>query len=151
MIKIIPAKLTDIPYIWNIVNEFASEGKMLPITEDEIAQKITSFFIAVDEGKIVGTVSAVFFYPNLVEVRSLAVKEQNQNKGIGKLLVESVENVGREKGAKIVFALTRSPEFFEKLGYQIIDKHNLPQKIFRDCVNCPLFPDCDEVAVVKEL
>ena len=57
----------------------------------------------------------------------------------------------RGLGVKRVFALTYQPEFFEKFGFKIVDKAVLPHKIWAECLRCVKFPDCDEIAMVKEL
>jgi amino-acid N-acetyltransferase len=79
------------------------------------------------------------------------VEEGEQNKGIGARLVKACLQESRLLGVKRVFALTYEPEFFEKLGFQRVDKAALPHKIWTDCLKCAKFPDCDEIALVKGL
>jgi amino-acid N-acetyltransferase len=81
----------------------------------------------------------------------LAVEEEDQSKGIGAKLVKACLEESRFLGVKRVFALTYRPEFFEKLGFERVDKTVLPHKIWTDCLKCVKFPDCDEIAVVKEI
>ena len=50
-----------------------------------------------------------------------------------------------------MFALTLVPEFFQRLGFAVVDKNELPRKIWGECVHCPHFPDCDEVALAMDL
>jgi amino-acid N-acetyltransferase len=79
------------------------------------------------------------------------VEERDQNKGIGAKLVKACLKESRLLGVKRVFALTYQPEFFEGLGFKRVDKTVLPHKIWTDCLKCVKFPDCDEIAVLKEL
>jgi len=51
---------------------------------------------------------------------------------------------------KKVFVLTYRVSFFSSMGFALMDKNLLPHKIWADCVKCPKFPECDEVAMVKE-
>jgi amino-acid N-acetyltransferase len=81
----------------------------------------------------------------------LAVEEEDQKKGIGAKLVKACLEESRLLGAKKVFALTYQPEFFERLGFKKVEKTVLPHKIWTDCLKCVKFPDCDEIAVVREL
>jgi amino-acid N-acetyltransferase len=87
----------------------------------------------------------------LAEIRSLAVQEEDQNKGIGAMLVKACLKESKTLGVKRVFALTYQPDFFEKMGFKKVDKAVLPHKIWTDCLKCVKFPDCDEIAVVKEI
>ena len=71
--------------------------------------------------------------------------------GVGGALVESCLAEANELGIHRVFVLTYKEAFFEKVGFHTIDKSDLPHKIWADCVKCAKFPDCDEVAMAKEL
>jgi amino-acid N-acetyltransferase len=50
-----------------------------------------------------------------------------------------------------VFALTYQAEFFRRIGFERVDKGELPHKVWRDCLKCTKFPNCDETAVLKIL
>lgn len=43
------------------------------------------------------------------------------------------------------------PGFFRKLGFEDIDKKELPHKIRADCIHCSMFPDCDEEALMYQV
>jgi amino-acid N-acetyltransferase len=88
---------------------------------------------------------------DLAEIRSVVVREELRSQGVGARLVRACIDEGCALGLPRVYALTRVPSFFVKLGFREIDKHELPHKVFKDCVRCPLFPDCDEVAMVLDL
>jgi len=65
--------------------------------------------------------------------------------------VEVCENEARKLGLRRVFTLTYQEKFFAGLGYRTIDKGELPHKVWGECLNCVKFPDCDEIAMIKEL
>ena len=90
-------------------------------------------------------------WENLAEIRSLVVREDCGKRGVGKALVESCLAEAHTLGIRRVFVLTYKESFFEKLGFHIIDKADLPHKIWADCLRCAKFPDCDEVAMEKAL
>jgi len=50
-----------------------------------------------------------------------------------------------------VFAFTYVVEFFRKLGFETLERGALPLKAWRDCLRCPKFQSCDEVAVLRVL
>lgn len=92
----------------------------------------------------------IYYGRTIAEIRSLAVKKESQKKGIGSLLVKKCLNEAKKLGVNKVFVLTYIPEFFKKTGFMELDKSKLPQKIWGDCIRCPKFPECDEVALIYE-
>jgi amino-acid N-acetyltransferase len=124
---------------------------MLPRSLNEIYENIRDFFVCDNKGEIIGTSALHILWENLAEIRSLAVSKECQDKGIGKRLLERCLKEAKALGVKRVFALTYNPVFFRKFGFKEIDKNTLPQKIWGDCLKCPKFPKCEEVAVIKVL
>jgi len=150
-LRIRKATLKDAKSIQTVIDKFAKKDKMLPRSLSEIYENIRDFFICQDKGKIIGISALHILWENLAEIRSVAVLQEYQNKGIGKKLVEQCLKEVKALGVKKIFALTYNPEFFRKLGFKDIDKNALPQKIWGDCLRCPKFPECEEVAVIKTL
>ncbi len=145
------ATLKDAKLIHALVNKFAKKDEMLLRSLSEIYENIRDFFICKVNDKVVGTSALHILWDNLAEIRSMAILKKYQQKGIGKKLVEHCLKEAKALGVKRVFALTYNPEFFRKLGFKDIDKKNLPQKIWGDCLKCPKFPKCEEIAVIKTL
>ena len=79
-----------------------------------------------------------------------AVATAYRSAGIGALVVNELVAQARLRRIKTVFALTRAVKFFLRLGFVITDKERFPEKVWRDCVKCPLVTCCDETAVVLE-
>jgi len=145
------AKLTDIPGLLGVINEYATQGIMLPRTEFELAENIRDFVIAVDDGGIVGCGALHFYTPRSAEVRSLAVSPERKIGGIGRAIVELLEEDAREQELQSMFAFTYVPGFFEKLGFSRVDRGELPLKAWKDCLRCPKFQACDEIPMLKQL
>lgn len=143
------ATLKDAKSIQTIIDKFAKKDKMLPRSLSEIYENIRDFLICQDKGKIIGISAIHILWENLAEIRSVAILQEYQYKGIGKKLVEQCLKEVKALGVKKIFALTYNPEFFRKFGFKDIDKNALPQKIWGDCLRCPKFPECEEVAVMK--
>lgn len=141
----------DAARIRNLVNKFANQGRMLPLSYNQIYEKIRDFWVLEKDGKIFGSAALKILWRDLGEVRSLAVSPTQQKQGCGRLLVEKLLIEARVLGLKKIFALTYVPDFFQKLGFVEIPKSKLPHKIWFDCINCPKFPRCDEVAMIKYL
>ena len=43
------------------------------------------------------------------------------------------------------------PGFFEKMQFTVCSHEDLPHKVFNDCMNCPKFHACDEIAMERVL
>jgi amino-acid N-acetyltransferase len=141
------ARIPDAKTIHKLLMTYAKDGLMLSRSLAEIYETIRDFYVFEDQGEVVGTVCLHICWEDLAEVRSLAVAERMGGRGIGRLLVESCIEEARHLGLKKVFALTYKPEFFGKLGFGIIEKSELPHKIWGDCIKCAKFPECDETAM----
>ncbi|NWG04524.1 MAG: N-acetyltransferase [Syntrophaceae bacterium] len=145
------AKLNDIKEIQRLIKLYAPRGGILPRSLSELYDHLRDFFVFIRDRQVVGICALHICWEDLAEVRSLAVQEEDQNKGIGAKLVRACLKESKKLGVRRVFALTYEPEFFERLGFKKVDKAVLPHKIWTDCLKCVKFPDCDEIAVLKEL
>ncbi len=145
------ARLADASAISQITEGYAAQGIMLKRPVENIIEDIRNFFVAEYRNRVVGCCAVAFYTERLAEIRSVAVDEELRGAGIGRLLVEKAESVLSEEGVREVFVLTLNPGFFRRLGYGEIEKEYFPQKIWRDCTNCPKLMACDEVAMVKKL
>ena len=145
------ARMSDVKGIHGLIAEYARKGDMLPRSLADIYENLRDYFVfEEDDGELVGSAAIHIMWEDLAEVRSLAVREGRMRRGIGTQLVESCISEAIVLGIGRVFALTYKPGFFEKLGFHIVDKAELPQKIWTDCLKCSKFPDCDEVALVAD-
>jgi amino-acid N-acetyltransferase len=145
------AHIDDAPQILALVNHFADQQLMLPRSLNDVYECLRDFFVHKPDGEVVGCAALHVSWQGLGEVRSLAVREDAQRQGAGTALVESCLEEARRLGMQRVFVLTYMPQFFERFGFSLYPKENLPHKVWADCLNCPRFPDCDELAMIKEL
>ncbi len=141
------ATVKDAKAIFQILQEYAIKGILLPRSLNSIYENIRDFFVYEEDGKIVGIGSLHVYWEDLAEIKSLAVLEGYQHKGIGKKIVEKCIEDAKQLGVKKIFALTYVPEFFQKLGFKISDKSEFPQKVWTECIHCVKFNDCKEVPV----
>ena len=143
--------MEDVEAIHALVTEFARRGTMLPRSRAELYEHLRDYEVAEADSQVVGCGALVIAWENLGEIRSLAVAEEFQRKGIGGRLIEACLAEARRLGINRVFALTNNPAFFKRLGFVPVAKETLPHKIWADCIKCPKFPDCDEEAVAIDL
>ncbi len=145
------AKLKDVKEIQRLIRLYSTRGDILPRSLSELYDHLRDFFIFIRNRKVVGICALHICWEDLGEIRSLAVEEDARRKGIGARLVKACLDEAKSLGVKRVFALTYQPEFFNELGFKEVDKTALPHKIWTDCLKCVKFPDCDEVAMVREI
>lgn len=141
----------DVPAIQRLVNTFAADGLMLPRTPNELFENIRDFLVYEQDGQVLGCVALHVIWSDLAEVKSLAVDSALHGRGVGSQLVQAALREAERLNIPRVFALTFRAPFFERMGFWCIDKHDLPQKIWGECIRCPKFPDCNEQAVLIEL
>jgi amino-acid N-acetyltransferase len=145
------ATVEDVENIQKLVNFHAEKGEMLPRSLGDTCDNIRDFFIYEEGGATLGCCALHVTWVDLAEVKSLAVADEAQGKGIGRELLDACLEDARQLAIKKVFALTYKPGFFEKMGFQQVEKSELPHKVWLECVKCVKFPDCDEIAVIRTL
>lgn len=134
----------------SLMSKHADTGLILQRDVDEIRNAIDTFIIAEKDGQIIGSVSRYDYGQGLYEVRSLVVTESMGKTGIGSVLVKTLIRTLKREGAKKIFALTYSPDFFRKNGFTEVARETLPEKIWKDCRFCKDRDCCGETAVVCE-
>ena len=144
------ARITDSEFIYKLLYLLSEKKIILPRSYNQIYENIRDFFVIEDKdsGCLSGCAALHVFWKDIAEVRSLAVSENMQGKGFGRILVEACLKEAEGLGISRVFALTYQVPFFEKMGFKRVDKEELPHKIWSDCLNCVKFPDCDEVSLL---
>ncbi|MBQ5746262.1 MAG: N-acetyltransferase [Selenomonadales bacterium] len=141
------AKFTDVEAIHAIVNGYAEEGQMLARARNVLYETLRDMTVAEEDGKIVGVGALHLTWDALAEVRTLAVAKEYSRRHIGTRIVERLLQEAKEIGVKTVFTLTYRPDFFGTLGFVETSKDSLHHKVWKDCINCPKFPNCDEIAM----
>jgi amino-acid N-acetyltransferase len=141
--------MQDVAVIRELINHYSQKGEMLPKALMEIYEGLRDFFVYVNSrDEVRGCCALRLYWDDLAEIQSLAVLEMSKGQGIGVALVEACIEEARQLGISKVFTLTSKPDFFEKRGFERIDRSQLPHKIWAACVKCIKFPDCDEVALL---
>ncbi len=145
------AQIHDVKEIQKLLTHYASRGDMLSRSLAELYEAIRDFYIVEEEGRLLGTAALHIVWEDLAEVRSVAVAEEAGRKGVGTQVVQACIDEARDLGLKRVFCLTYKPDFFGRFGFHIVDKSELPHKVWGDCMKCVKFPDCDEIAMILDL
>jgi len=145
------AQIHDVKEIQKLLLHYANRGDMLSRSLSELYESLRDFYIVEEEGRIVGVSALHIVWEDLAEIRSVAVSEDTGRKGIGTEVVNACIDEAKVLGLKRLFCLTYKPDFFSRFGFQIVDKSQLPHKVWGDCIKCAKFPDCDEIAMIMDL
>jgi len=145
------AKIKDANEIHKLINYYANKGLLLPRSLSEIYEHIRDYIILENNGAIQGVCALGVCWEDLAEIRSLAISKESQRRGFGSKLIKECIKEAKELGIKKVFILTYIPDFFSRFGFKKIKKSLLPHKIWSDCLKCPKFPDCDEIAMILNM
>jgi amino-acid N-acetyltransferase len=145
------ARITDVKEIQKLLTHFANRGDMLSRSLSELYEAVRDFYIVEDSGRLLGVSALHIVWDDLAEIRSVAVSEDAGGKGVGTEVVNACIAEARELGLKRLFCLTYKPDFFARFGFSVVDKSQLPHKVWGDCIKCVKFPDCDEIAMSMEL
>ena len=145
------ATFNDIEQIFQIVNDYASDGVMLARSRNTLYETLRDMVVAEDEqGTIVGVGGLHILWDRLAEIRTMAVSPRLTRRGIGAEIVKRLLEEGRKIGVTKFFTLTYKPGFFQTLGFHTVTKETLPPKVWKDCIDCPKFPNCDAIALIRE-
>ena len=142
------ATLADVDSLMDMIEYWAKQGQNLPRKRNDIIRGIQTFAVCVKDEQVVGCACLYVYDSGLAEIRSLGVSPVIQRQGQGRAIVNYLLKRAQKMFIQRVFVLTRSPEFFSKVGFQKTVIDALPEKILKDCENCPKREQCDEVAYI---
>jgi amino-acid N-acetyltransferase len=154
LLTIRKAKVLDVKSIHGILTHYADQALLLPHSLSELYEHLRDFYVVENNGAkggLLGVCGLSVCWEDLGEIRSLAVVKEGQRRGLGSRLVEACLSEGAELGLTKVFVLTLVEDFFARFGFKEVEKSALPHKIWADCIKCPKFPNCDEIAMLLEL
>ncbi|MDD6133441.1 MAG: N-acetyltransferase [Selenomonadaceae bacterium] len=145
------ATFDDVEAIYALVSDYATDGVMLPRSRNTLYETLRDMVIAEnDEGEIVGVGGLHLIWDRLAEIRTMAVSPKMTRQGIGAEIVTRLIDEGKALGVEKFFTLTYKPGFFQTLGFRTITKEELPHKVWKECIDCPKFPNCDEIAMIRD-
>ncbi len=146
------ARIQDVKAIHALLMDCSKQGLLLPRSFNQLYSHLRDFFVLIqDGGGLLGCCALSIAWEDLAEVRSLAIVPDLRGQGWGRRLVEACLSDSVTLGIYRVFTLTYQMNFFKHLGFEVVSKDNLPQKVWADCLHCPKFPDCDEIAMSYEM
>lgn len=143
------ARFDDIESIYGLVHIYAAQGEMLPRSRNTLYENLRDMVVAEADDGVIGIGALHIMWDRLAEVRMMAISPDHTRKGVGAEIVSRLLAEGDALGIEKVFTLTYKPDFFRKLGFIRISREELPQKVWKECIDCPKYPNCDEIAMIK--
>lgn len=143
------ARFDDVEYIYDLIHRYAMRGEMLLRSRNTLYENLRDMVVAEEHEGVVGVGSLHIMWDRLAEVRMMAIASTHIRQGIGAEIVRRLLAEGESLGIEKVFTLTYKPEFFHRLGFIRISREELPQKVWKECIDCPKYPNCDEIAMIK--
>jgi len=150
-VTIRPAAESDIDAICRIIGRYAAQGVMLPRSQSAVRATLPHYMVAEVEGSVVGCGGLQPYTPACAEIYGLATSDSHSPRGTGRAIVNALLENARANNLSQVFALTLAPGFFEKMGFRSVEHTELPMKVWKDCVACPKFGNCNEIAMIRDL
>lgn len=142
------ARLPDADAIYGLIHSLSHDGTLLPRSPAEIYENVRDFTVAeTDGGEFLGCGALHLYGPHLAEIRSVAVNETAKKQGAGGRIVEALLAEAESHSVPCVCLFTRIPLFFQRFGFAEVGRTLLPDKIYKDCANCPRINACDEIAM----
>lgn len=145
------AKLSDMPQVHKLITYFAEQDEMLHRPLSELYENVRDYYVIKEGDEVIACGSLHIVWDDLAEVKAVAVREDYQAHGLGTLIVSRCIEEAREMGLATVFCLTIKPGYYERVGFVQSDVMTLPRKVWGECLRCPKFPSCNEIALVMHL
>ena len=149
--KIRPAAQNDVGTIVRIIAHYASQGLMLPRSHGALDEALPDYLVADIDGDVIGCGGLEQYGNDSAEIYGLATAPGSSHHGTGSAIVQALIQKARSEQISQVFALTLAPGFFQKMGFRTVEHKDLPMKVWKDCVACPKYGNCDEIAMVLDL
>ena len=145
------ATFKDVEMMYKLVNDYAEQGLMLGRSRNVLYECLRDFVLAEDNGEVVGMGALHLVWDALAEIRAMAIAPHMLKSGIGSNIVQALIEEGKSLEIRNIFTLTYQPGFFIKQGFTELSKDELPHKVWKECINCTKFPNCDEIALNIEI
>jgi amino-acid N-acetyltransferase len=150
-VKIRPAERADIETIGRMIAHYAALGLMLPRSHNALAAALPNYVVADRDGEVVGCGGLEQYSSSTAEIFGLATAPDKSVRGAGSAIVQALIAKAQAENISHVFALTLAPAFFQKMGFRTVRHSDLPMKVWKDCIACPKYGNCDEIAMVLDL
>lgn len=133
-IQVRGARTSDIDAIADLCGPLIESRVLLGKERVELYESVQEFAVAERAGKIVGCGALHVMWQDLGEVRTLAVSQELQGQGIGKLILSELLDRARTLGLSRIFCLTFEVDFFAANGFEVITDTPVAPEVYAELV-----------------
>lgn len=129
------ARTSDIASIADLCGPLIQSRVLLGKERVELYESVQEFLVAEDSsGNVVGCGALHVMWEDLGEVRTLAVAENLQGKGVGTAILEALIEKAKSLGLKRIFCLTFEVDFFSRNGFEPITDTPIDAEVYAELV-----------------
>jgi len=110
------ATIADLSSILDLIR--TNNDRLLERTPEELVSLLPTFWVAELNGQVVGCCCLEIYSRKIAEVRSLVVRDDHRQHGLGKQLVAAAVAEARRRGIYEILTVTSELEFFGKLNFK---------------------------------
>jgi amino-acid N-acetyltransferase len=132
-----PARTADIPPIRDMLEPYVQRRILLGKDLVVLYEATHEFVVAEAAGEIVGCGALHVMWEDLGEVRTLLVRDDWLHRGVGRAIVERLEDNARELGVNRLFCLTFEVDFFSRRGFTPIGEQIVDPDVYSQLVRSP--------------
>ncbi|NDK90854.1 amino-acid N-acetyltransferase [Gordonia desulfuricans] len=125
------ARTSDVPTIKALIDQYAGRI-LLEKNLVTLYESVQEFWVADDDGTVVGCGALHVLWSDLGEVRTVAVDSNCSGRGVGHLLVGRLMDVARELQLDRVFVLTFETAFFGRHGFREIEGTPVTKEVYEE-------------------
>ena len=126
------ARTQDVPTIRALIDEYAPDRRLLSKATVALYEDVTDFFVAEDDGAVVGCGALHVMWEDLAEVRTVAVLPSRVRHGIGSAVLRRLITRAEELGVSRVFCLTFETAFFARHGFQEFHERGVELRVYEE-------------------
>ena len=126
-----PARTGDIKAIRKIIDTYSLQRRLLSKETVMLYEDVQEFFVAENNGEVIGCGALHVLWEDLGEVRTVAVDEAFRGQKIGQQILAAIIERAQSLGLKRLFCLTFETEFFGKLGFTEIQGAPVEPEVYQ--------------------
>lgn len=136
--RVRPAHTADVRGIRDLLEPFVQRRILLGKDLVVLYESVQQFLVAEDEhGTLIGCGALHVIWEDLGEVRTLIVADEWLHHGVGRAIVEELENSARTLGLSRLFCLTFEVDFFTRRGFSPIGEQVVDPDVYSQLVRSP--------------
>ena len=133
-----PAQTADVRGIWEMLEPFVQRRILLGKDIVVLYESVQQFLVAEDaNGRLIGCGALHVIWEDLGEIRTLIVLDEWLHHGVGRAIVQGLEDSARTLGLTRLFCLTFEVDFFTRRGFSPIGEQVVDPDVYSQLIRSP--------------